>query len=306
MSANPISTQPFSREEFASSKCRGLLLVTFASKEDDVPKRVQMAEETVEQAEAFRLGDQPYFSRIDILVVDDPRFADTDCGKTKDALIEKLKPHRSTFIASPKGDAFSEIKNAGFAIQSRHGIDYTMTLSPEARSYLNQETLDAVSDAACSGALVVGVAIGELEESILEGRVAGTFALWHTMAILSVGGMDMHAAGRRKNDQLVRYLKGYGPDGAELFYPLAGVEEVVPCARLADGHGPCIAPILPRGADVKRYEVPDREKQPELYARHNKKMGTKKERQTAHLNREGYDLSYLKNYGVMPQYRQKT
>ncbi|MEK7116208.1 MAG: hypothetical protein AAB879_02320, partial [Patescibacteria group bacterium] len=178
-----ISTKPFASTHFASAKKRGLLLVTFAQKEDHVARRVQMAYESVKVAEALRLGDHPFFSRIDIVVPTNPRYVDRDCGKTKDALVKRLKAHRQVFIQEVPGDAFSASKNLGFAIQLRHGVDYTMTLSPEARGYLNQATIDAITDAVCHGALAVGVAIGELEQSILEGRLAGTFAMWHTAAM---------------------------------------------------------------------------------------------------------------------------
>lgn len=290
-------------EQFANARKRGLLLVVFAQKEEDVPKRVQMAQETVLQAEGLMLLGKPFFSRIDIVITSaDTRYVDRDCGKTKQALLDALKSHRTVFVHEDRGDAFSGIKNFGFALQSRHGIDYTMTLSPEARSYLTQETIDAVTQAVCDGAIVVGVATGELTQSILEGRVAGTCALWNTMAMLSVGGFDMAAAGKTIDDREVSYVKGWNTEKGEVFYALAGVEEMVPLACLVDKFGPCIAPVYPAGEGVKRYQAPDPMKEPELYKRHCSKMGTKYERQSAHLYRVKRDVSHLKG-GVMEKYR---
>ena len=295
-----ISTRPFSIAHFTSAKKRGLLIVTFAQGEGDVAQRVKMAEETVEIAEALRLGDHPFFSRIDIVVPTNQRYVDHDCGKTKDALVKRLKAHRQVFIQEVPGDAFSASKNIGFGIQLRHGVDYTMTLSPEARGYLNQATIDAITDAVCHGALAIGVAIGELEQSILEGRLAGTFAMWHTAAMFSVGGFDMAAAGRTMEDREVLYVKGWSREiDTEVYYATAGVEEVVPLAYLVDLYGPCIAPLLPCGEGVKRYQLPTDHA---LLERHRQKMGTKFERQFAHLFRIRRDPSWLKG-GVMPQYR---
>ncbi len=281
-----ISTKPFASTHFASAKKRGLLLVTFAQREGDVAQRVQMAEETVEIAEALRLGDHPFFSRIDIVVPTNPRYVDRDCGKTRDALVKRLKAHQKVVIQEVPGDAFSASKNIGVGIQLRHGVDYTMTLSPEARGYLNQDTIDAITDAVCHGALAIGVAIGELEQSILEGRLAGTLAMWHTQALCSVGGFDMAAAGKTVEDR-------------DVLYALAGVEEMAPLAYLVDLYGPCIAPLLPCGEGVKRYQLPTDHA---LLERHRQKMGTKFERQFAHLGRIRRDPSWLKG-GVMPQYR---
>jgi hypothetical protein len=62
---------------------------------------------------------------------------------------------------------------------------------------------------------------------------------------------------------------------------------------------------MPQGTGATQvYEVPDPKTQPELYARHIAKMGTKLERQTALLASVGYDLSHLRG-GVMEQYRRK-
>ena len=97
-------------------------------------------------------------------------------------------------------------------------------------------------------------------------------------------------------------MRGWDERQGDVYYQLAGVEEIIPLARLVETFGPCIAPIVPRGAGVQRYKVPDPVRDPELWRRHVAKMGTKYERQVALLSQIGKDLSFLKG-GVMPTYR---
>ncbi len=83
---------------------------------------------------------------------------------------------------------------------------------------------------------------------------------------------------------------------------MAGVEEVIPLARLADTFGSCIAPIIPQGEGVQGYQTPDPIKDPEGWERHLVKMGTKFERQSTLLSAIGYEPSFLRG-GVMEEYR---
>ncbi len=53
----------------------GLLLRTFATKAEDVPKRVQAIEQMVARAMDLKI-----FARIDVLVWADTRYSDADCG----------------------------------------------------------------------------------------------------------------------------------------------------------------------------------------------------------------------------------
>jgi hypothetical protein len=97
-------------------------------------------------------------------------------------------------------------------------------------------------------------------------------------------------------------MKGWHQRQGEVNYHLAGVEEVIPLARLVDTFGPCLAPIRPRGKGVQQYRVPDPKIEPDLWLRHVSKMGTKLERQTALLAMVGYDPTFLAG-GLMPGYR---
>jgi hypothetical protein len=128
--------------------------------------------------------------------------------------------------------------------------------------------------------------------------------MWHNMSLLSVGGFDFRAK-KPLDDRTAIYKKGWSQEKKDVvYYHLAGVEEVIPLARMADSFGPCIAPITPQGKGFQEYIVPDPATQPELWERHVAKMGTKLERQSAHLAAVGYDISFLRG-GVMPAFRQK-
>ncbi len=289
-------------EQFFSKNRVALMLRVFATKEDDVARRVELVSETVKRAQSIVVAGKPVFSRIDVLIYADKRFPDHDCGKTYPAMVKHFKENKLVFIEEGPGDIFCGLGNYGFVLEARHRCDYSVTFSPDAYAYMTTETVEAMIEAACKGARGIGVVLNELRESVLEGRLCGTFAMWHITSMLSVGGLDLRAA-RPTDDRSAHYLQGWSADkGDFVFYPLAGVEEMFPCVRMVETFGPCLAPVMPLGEGVPAYEAPDPVKQPDLYERHLRKMGTKFERQVAHLATLGRDSSYLKG-GVMPAYR---
>lgn len=272
--------------KFHSRKRVGLLLRVFASKEEQISDRVAMVEEAIK---AVEVGPS-WISRVDVLVWSDQRYAGSDCGKTAAVLREKFSPRAVQVHEVHCGDLFCGILNYGVAVQSRAGIDYSMVLSAEAFSYLTPPVLEKIVEAACDEKLAIGVAISELQQSVREGRLANTFCMWHNISLQSVGGFDLRAA-KPVDDRLAHYMHGWSAEKGDVFYQLAGVEEVIPCARLVETFGSCLAAVIPPGG---HYEVPDPVKTPDLYLRHISKMGTKTERQSAFLAMVGYDLSFLK------------
>lgn len=291
-------------ESILKRKRFGLILRTFANKEEDVKRRVKMIQETIDRAMALSIDFNGVLviRRIDVLVWADKRFSESDCGKTASALREAFIKQPIVHISEVKrGDLYCGILNYGIAKQMRDRIDYSLILSPDARSYMTKKTMISVLKAVSEGARAVGVAINELTESILHGRLANTFCLWDNIALMSVGGFDLRAA-KPTDERFAKYMRGWSKEEGEVFYPLAGVEEIIPLARLVETFGPCLAAVLPEGKGIQKYEVPDPLKQPELYERHRRKMGTKIERQTAHLETLGVDITFLKG-GIMPKYR---
>jgi len=94
--------------------------------------------------------------------------------------------------------------------------------------------------------------------------------------------------------------KGMDEAGNEIFYPFAGVEEVIPLARIFDRlKRPFIAPISPSGEGVRQYVLPS---DPDHLKRHTVKMASKNDRQLGMLISEGFNFSWLKG-AVMPEYR---
>lgn len=279
----------------------GLVLRTFATKEADVPNRVAAIKKMVEKACGLQVGGRPFFARVDVLVWADARYKDADCGKTADALRDEFHGTGVQVHEFKHGDVFCGILNYGIALQTRNRVDYSLVASTEAQSYLTLETVEDMLAAIDNGALAVGVAINELTQSVMEGRLANTMCLWHNLGLMSAGGFDLRAA-KPVDDRVAHYMKGWSAEKGEVFYHLAGCEEVIPLVRLVEAHGPCLAAIRPRGEGTQTYVVPDPVTQPELYARHLAKMGTKFERQSALLAAIGCDLSYLKG-GILPAYR---
>ncbi len=278
----------------------------FSKTEDQVENNAgQVLNAARGAANWIKADKSKFFSEVMILIPRDESRIDYDCGKTASALEEMLRmqpPDEDKFTSNisihevKHGDLFCGVLNYGVTKLLREGIDYVGIISSGASSYLTAENMNAIYQAFEGGAKAAGLAIEELQQSILEGRLANTFAFWDAIALMSVGGFDLRAQQPKKDDRTAPYLRGFGSD---LYYPLAGVEEIIPLTRLVSTFGPCIAPIKPAGAAV--WKAPNPATDPEGAARHQKKMGTKFERQAALAASVGADLSYLQ-YGVMEQY----
>lgn len=284
----------------------GALLRVYSTKPELVLGNVDMIQHAIGRLFSIHVAGQPALRQVDILVWADERYApESDCGLTAAALREAFKENRYVVVHEVKrGDLFCGILNFGVLRQATKGMHWTLILSKEAFPYVTVETMEAVYEAASRGARAVGVALNELTDSICQGRIANTFALWHIESLGTVGGFDLRAAKPTPGDKLARYAAGYSPkDRGEVFYHVAGVEEVRSLARMVQLFGKCIAPVLPRGEGLQRYVVPDPTKDPEGFARHWKKMGTKEARQAMLLAELGCDLSYLEG-GVMDEYWQ--
>ena len=272
----------------------GLILRVFSPKPELVDKNVEQVRQTVEIADNLGI-----FSRIDVLVSADGRYGDTDCGETTAKLKQKLAGvYENTFTSEVRhGDIFCGMLNYGVAHQMRDRIDYSMIMSIGVKDYMTMENMMACIDALEAGAKVTGLAISELAPSILDGRIANTFAIWDNISLMTVGSFDLRAAKPLKDDKLASYVRGWSAEKGEVFYNAAGVEEIIPLARMVKLFGPCIAPVLPvTGA---QWVVSD---DPDVQKREQAKLGTKFERQMRWCVAEDIDFSFLKG-GVMPEYR---
>jgi hypothetical protein len=276
----------------------GLIMRTFAPKPELVEQNVERVARAIEIA-----NETGRFSRIDVLVSADKRHHDADCGKTATALrlIPGLVEH--VFVSEVQhGDLYCGLLNYGIGLQTRHRIDYSTILSTEVASYLNLDTLAAIIKALEDGARVVGVAMDELTDSVLDGRVSNAFATWDNVALTTVGAFDLRARKPFVGENYKVVSDEAGEQGEMVSYNAAGAEEIIPAIRLVQLFGPCIAPVLPQGPGIKQWVVPDKAKDADGYDRHMRKMATRHARQAAHAASIGADLDELEA-GVMPAYR---
>lgn len=282
----------------------GAILRVWSARPEDVQGNVEQVVEAARAAEALSIDGQKVFRKVLVLVAADPAFIDHDCGQTLAAL-RKAVPFKSKNVihaqAVDKGDLFCGVLNRGIGTLAVAGIDYAMVLSHGAKEYLRPDTLEQMMEALKAGARVTGIAIKELKQSVLEGRIANTFAIWNVQSLIDVGLFDRRAAQPRIDDLTANYVRSWNNEhGFNYYYPRAGVEEILPLIQLVRDHDECIAPIVPRGE--AKWQAPDRLKDSQGYDRHVNKMETKYRRQFGFADKESCDLDFIKG-GVMEQYR---
>lgn len=290
---------------FLHTKKVGALSRCFAREPGQVEKGVASAIASIERMLSVTVGDRRFVSRVEVLVPRDESYVECDCGETAPKLraIIAERGWKNVYVNEVRfGDLFVGILNYGLAKLLRGGCDFGVILSKEAEAYFNAEAAEDLVTAAENGALVAGLAITELTQSIMEGRIANTFAMWDLEALAQVGFFNATSAKSKKDAAIVHRAQAW--DSAKQFwnYELAGVEEIVPLIRLVRTFGSCIAPILPRGDGVKIWKAPDPATDPEGYTRHVNKLGTKSVRHSHFADQEHTDLSFIKG-GVMEAYQ---
>ena len=272
----------------------GLLLRVFSPKPELVAANVSKVMATIDLAAKLKENKQQVFSRVDVLVPMDTRYKDSDLGETAPVLRERLNTPESDASDDPshpfpiqvhsvrEGDIFCGLLNFGVEYQMEKGVSHSMILSVDAREYLTKDNMDLMITALSYDARVTGLAIAELKESILLGRIANTCAIWDNVALKEVGGFDLMA-----RQALVGEIR-----------PNAGVEEIPPLLRIVDKCGECLAPVSPVAGAV--WHAPT---DPDVLARHTAKMMSKYERQLAHAQALGHPDLELLGEGVMENYR---
>ena len=283
----------------------GALVRCFAREQGLVDNAVKLALASVERMLSVTVGNRPFVSRVEILIPVDSDYIEKDCGETAAKLRAAISKRqwKGVFVSEVKhGDIFVGLLNYGMAKLLRNGCDYGIVLSKEAESYFTTEAAEDLLQAAEAGALAAGLAITELTESIMQGRIANTFAIWHLMSLVQVGCFDLRSAKAKKEAPIKSRAEAWDSGKGHWSYDLAGVEEIVPLIRLMRTFGPCIAPVLPRGDNVLIWKAPDSRDDPEGYIRHVDKLGTKFVRQSHFADQEHADLSFLQG-AVMKAYR---
>lgn len=285
----------------AAKGCPGLLLRAYALKMSDVPKRVEFMRLSVDAALSVNIFGERAVKVVHIIVpTDSERFpGEADCGHLVSALRTEFEGQKNVIIEPlKKGDIFCSALNYGVSLQRAYGCKYSIIASGEANSYLNGSTVTEMFTAAGKGALATFVAIGELQESILQGKGANTFAMWEIEALQTAGGFSHRDAKKPKDSRFANYARGWSSAlSKDVYYQLSGVEEIRVLCYLVEHYGKCIAIVMPRSDDgqEQRYEIPT---DSEALQRYYEKLGTKFERQLAVLCEEGYDDSFLQK-GIM-------
>lgn len=296
-----------SKSAFLARKKLGAVLRVFEKKEERVPERVKMARKTYDALRKItynRNGESSIFNLINevvFVVWSDTRYSDCDCGKTAKAIEEEFKGEKGVKVLEVKnGGIFCDCLNEGVFNLFERGCSHAMTFSTEAENYLNKETVDIMVDAICSGALVTAAAINEIYQSVLEGRISNTFAIWDIKALMLVGGFDSRCE-KPIDENHADWKRGFDNKKNEfVWYLKAGVEEIIPLIKLMKKFDfPFIAPIIPFDNEGKMYVTPN---DTDLQERNRKKFATKEPRQASHAEVSGVDLSFLQG-GVMPGYR---
>ncbi|MDP1707450.1 MAG: hypothetical protein Q8L30_02760 [bacterium] len=242
-----------------------LIVRSYTSKEEEVEDRAVRALKVARDAHKLTLtGGAPALNPITFLVP-----TDHDCGKTADAIREKVAEAAldRILVIEAYGHHSSEALNEAIFTLCDYQMARAVIISGKAASYLTEATLAAIDTAFAQGAKVVCVAVDELADIVCEGRVQNTFCAWDIPALVGVGVFDS---------------KG-------------GVEEIAPTAKLIKQYGPCVAVLTTGGGklDILQSDT--------ARVRHDEVMKTKGPRQLAEAERAGVDFEFLKA-GIMPGY----
>lgn len=242
----------------------GLLLRSYAKKPAAVEEVVHRAVKSITRAHDLRdKNGDPMFEAVVVLV---PK--EHDYGGTANAIIKALPSEyieQRAYVLEVPGHHSCGALNVGIEILAGMEIDYAVILSNKAIQALSVNVLEAMLEAFAAGAKVVGVAVDELQEFVLEGRIQNTFAGWDVQALREVDGFDS----------------------------LTGVEEVTPTVRLLWTYDKCIAVLVPDEAVPLNIRASADGK-----ARHEEVMNTKLARQQEAIQNMGVDFEYIKN-GMM-------
>lgn len=285
----------------------GVLARVFAREAKLVPGVTQQAIELAQRVVATSVDGFPFARQFEFLIPCDKRYPDVDCGETASALRKEIcsrnwgKTHVSVSEVGV-GDLYCRLLNKGMSSLRSKGCTYGLVTSIQNARYWNQPTAEAMIRAAKQGALAVGLAIPELEESVMQGLLSNTCALWRIPELQEVGGFDLMSAQIKIGALRRSFAEAWDSERGHWIYDWHGTEEIVPLARLIEDHGECIACVLPTGNGTPRYVAPDPVTDLIGWKRHMSKMQTKRDRQLNFAIRMGKDLTYFQG-GVMPAYR---
>lgn len=242
----------------------------------------------------LKIDGKKVFARIDLLVSNDQRYGGSDTMSTADhlraAIIERFTEKTPIHILNiQQGDLFCMLLNYGIVNQLEDRIPYSFIIRHAAQTYITEKNTAALLAAMHNKARVAGLAVRELHDSVMHGRIVNTFSVWHNKSLMTVGGFDVRAAMplRGSEHPIITTSDEHGNMHS---HPLAGSEEIIPLIRMVRNFGPCIAPIEPEKlADWK----PDANEHPKERERLERLVASKKLRQEHFAKLEGTSLHFL-------------
>lgn len=208
----------------------------FSTVKKKVGELRRVTRKSVNSWREFNVNGFPLVDFFLIVVWTAPGFLDkngrsqSDCGMTYDAMCQEFSEDDDVVVVEEKeADLFCGLlNNAMLEIWQKHKRSWGWIFSPHAHQLFTPNNLRGLAAGVGSNASVTGLAIPEIEESILKGgRIANTAGGWHIKRLLEVGGFDPIASHIR-DMRVGPFLKG--PNG-ELI-PCHGVEEIIPLTKI--------------------------------------------------------------------------
>ncbi len=257
---------------------------------------------------------------ITIAVWNDRRFVTElgeDCAASTVILSELQssigKDSRIKIMPIVNGDIFCEALNQPLHAQENDGQTHSLIISPEVvhKTFslpIYEETVRAMYDGAyVSGPTIFGDLDKEkllipdhgiyhsphtLDESVLHGRIANTFALWDIHKLRSVGGFPKISRKRAPEEE--RAFVEH--DGKR--YELSGVEEIIAIMHLIKRYGRGIVPIITswERSNDDFYKVLSLQQKEQ----HEKKLLTKFIRQTLMAEFGWNEIQQYIDQGILP------
>jgi len=144
-----------------------------------------------------------------------------------------MEKKRIEFINVSSGNFYSDLLNFAVKEQTRRGIDYSLSVSPEAFEYISAENFTKILDSIKNGALAVGLKINEYLELMEQGYFSNAFAIYRNAAINFADIWDIQSALKNENADAInfgmeelyaikRLLEVYGSGSVEILTPLNG------------------------------------------------------------------------------------
>ena len=92
------------------------------------------------------------------------------------------------------GNFYSDLLNFAIGEQIRRGVDYSISISPEAHPYATKKNIDKMLNVAKDGACAVGINIKEYEDLIKLGYLSNAFCMYKNTLINFVDIWDINAS----------------------------------------------------------------------------------------------------------------